>query len=99
MAAWSNTTTTSALALLKVDLGILNSTAYDTRLTALINASVSAVIREGVSTLSDSAEDMQMIVMYAGWLWRKRDTGEGIPRNLRWMLNNRIMSEKASEGS
>ena len=101
MAAWSSTTTASALALLKVDLGILNSTAYDTRLTALINASVSAVIREGVSTLSDSAEDMQMIVMYAGWLWRKRDTGEGIPRNLRWMLNNRIMSEKASasEGS
>ena len=101
MAAWSSTTTASALALLKVDLGILNSTAYDTRLTALINASVSAVIREGVSTLSDSAEDMQMIVMYAGWLWRKRDTGDGVPRNLRWMLNNRIMSEKASasEGS
>lgn len=97
MAAWSNTTTASALALLKVDLGIMNSASYDSRLTAIINASVSAVVREGVSTLSDSAEDIQMIVMYAEWLWRKRDTGEGIPRNLRWMLNNRIFSEKAGD--
>lgn len=97
MAAWSNTTTASALALLKVDLGIMNSTSYDNRLTAIINASVSAVVREGVSTLSDSAEDIQMIVMYSEWLWRKRDTGEGIPRNLRWMLNNRIFSEKAGD--
>lgn len=97
MAAWSNTTTASALALLKVDLGIMNSASYDSRLTAIINASVSAVVREGVSTLSDSAEDIQMIVMYSEWLWRKRDTGEGIPRNLRWMLNNRIFSEKAGD--
>ena len=99
MAAWTNETTTTALALLKVDLGILNSTAYDQRLTAIIDATVSAVIREGVSTLSDSAEDIQMVVMYAEWLWRKRDSGEGMPRNLRWLLNNRIMSEKMQEGS
>lgn len=99
MAAWTNETTATALALLKVDLGILNSTAYDQRLTAIIDATTSAVIREGVSTLSDSAEDIQMVVMYAEWLWRKRDSGEGMPRNLRWLLNNRIMSEKMQEGS
>ena len=99
MAAWTNETTATALALLKVDLGILNSTAYDQRLTAIIDATVSAVIREGVSTLSDSAEDIQLVVMYAEWLWRKRDSGEGMPRNLRWLLNNRIMSEKMQEGS
>lgn len=98
MAAWSNETTASALALLKVDLGILNSTAYDQRLTAIIDASVSTVTREG-ATLTDSVEDIQLIVMYAGWLWRKRDSGEGMPQNLRWMLNNRIFSEKMQEGS
>jgi hypothetical protein len=38
MAAWTNETTATALALLKVDLGILNSTAYDQRLTAIIDA-------------------------------------------------------------
>ena len=99
MAAWTNETTATALALLKVDLGILNSIAYDQRLTAIIDATVSAVVREGVSTLSDSTEDIQMVVMYAEWLWRKRDSGEGMPRNLRWLLNNRIMSEKMQEGS
>lgn len=98
MAAWSNETTASALALLKVDLGILNSTAYDQRLAAIIDASVLAVTREG-ATLTDSVEDIQLIVMYAGWLWGKRDSGEGMPQNLRWMLNNRIFSEKMQEGS
>lgn len=99
MAAWTNETTATALALLKVDLGILNSTAYDQRLTAIINATTLAIVREGVSTLSNSTEDIQMVVMYAEWLWRKRDSGEGMPRNLRWLLNNRIMSEKMQEGS
>lgn len=98
MAAWSSETTASALALLKVDLGILNSTAYDQRLTAIIDASVAAVTREG-ATLTDSVEDIQLIIMHAGWLWRKRDSGEGMPRNLRWMLNNRIFSGKMQEGS
>ena len=37
---------------------------------------------------------VQLVAMYAGWLWRKRDTGDGMPRNLRWMLNNRIFSSK-----
>lgn len=99
MAAWTNETTATALALLKVDLGILNSTAYDQRLTSIIDATTSAIVREGVSTLSDSTEDIQMVVIYAEWLWRKRDSGEGMPRNLRWLLNNRIMSEKMQEGS
>lgn len=97
MADWSDTTTTTALSLLKVDLGILNSTAYDTRLTAIINAVKAATVREGVTTLSDSAEDIQLIVMYAAYMWRKRDTDEAMPRMLRWALNNRIFAEKAAE--
>lgn len=94
MAAWTTETTQTALEMLKVDLGIMNATAYDVRLAQHIEAAKSAIIREGV-TLSDEVEDIQLVVMYAGWLWRKRDTGEGMPRNLRWMLNNRIFSEKA----
>ena len=94
MADWSNTTTATVLTMVKVDLGI-KATAYDDRLTQYVTAAQSAIVREGVSTLSDSVEDMQLVAMYAGWLWRKRDTGDGMPRNLRWMLNNRIFSEKA----
>lgn len=95
MAEWSNITTATCLTMVKTDLGIMTATAYDARLTQYIEAAKSAIVREGVATLSDEVEDVQLVAMYAGWLWRKRDTGEGMPRNLRWMLNNRIFSEKA----
>lgn len=96
MAEWTNETTQTALEMVKVDIGIINATAYDNRLRQYIETAKSAIIREG-ATLSDEVEDIQLVAMYAGWLWRKRDTGDGMPRNLRWMLNNRIFSEKMRE--
>lgn len=97
MAEWNDiTTTTTVRDMVKVDLGI-KATVYDERLTQYVEAAKKAIVREGVATLSDDIEDMQLVAMYAGWLWRKRDTGDGMPRNLRWMLNNRILSEKAGE--
>lgn len=96
MAEWTSETTQTALEMVKVDIGIMNATAYDTRLTQYIETAKSAIIREGAS-LSDEVEDIQLVAMYAGWLWRKRDTGDGMPRNLRWMLNNKIFSDKLKE--
>ena len=43
--------------------------------------------------------DSQLVVMYAAWLWRKRDTGEGMPRMLRYALNQRVFSQKMSSGA
>ncbi len=84
------------LTMLKTDLGIRTSTAYDARLTQLLTAAESAIRKEGASTLDASEPlDMQLIVMYAAWLWRRRDNMEGMPRMLRWTLNNRIFREKA----
>jgi hypothetical protein len=34
--------------------------------------------------------------MYAAYLWRQRVTGEGMPRMLRYALNNRLFSRKAA---
>lgn len=88
---------TSILKSLKVDIGILSTTAYDERLTEIIKSSYQMIVREGAATLNaDVLEDAQLIVMYSAWTWRKRDSGEGMPRMLRWALNNRIMSEKAN---
>lgn len=84
------------LTMLKVDLGIRNTTAYDARLTQYISAAKQAITREG-ATLQPVAEDMQLIVMYAAWLWRRRDSSEGMPRMLRYSLNNRIFSEKMGD--
>ena len=81
------------LAMLKVDLGI-RTTAYDTRLTQYINSAKEMIGTEGVTLNTTDMEDAQLVVMYAGWLWRKRDSGEGMPRMLRWTLNNRLFAEK-----
>ena len=93
----TNAQIASILKSLKIDIGILSTTAYDERLTEIIKSSYQMIIREGVSTLNaDSLEDAQLIVMYSAWTWRRRDSVEGMPRMLRWALNNRVLSEKAN---
>lgn len=82
------------LALLKADLDLLTVPAErEAYLTQQLEAAKSMIEREGV-TLTDSAEDMQLIVMYAAWLYRKRNSGEGMPRMIRYALNNRILHER-----
>ena len=85
------------LAMLKTDLGISAAqTAYNTRLEQLLTVAQSAIIEEGASTLDASDTlDMQLIVMYAAWLWRRRDEMTGMPRMLRLALNNRVFGEAA----
>lgn len=80
---------------LKVDLGITTAV-YDVRLAQFLESAMRAIEIEGIN-LTESISDANLIVMYAGWLWRKRDTGEGIPRSLRWMMNNRLFSQKLQE--
>lgn len=84
------------LTMLKTDLGI-SSTGYDDRLKQILKSSEKAIKKEGVSTLDNTdLDDCQLIVMYAAWIWRNRDSGAGMPRMLRWSLNNRIFAEKAA---
>lgn len=82
----------SKLQALKIDLGITTD-AYDERLAEYLEAAAAAITREGV-TLEDTGEDAMLVIIYAAWLWRKRDNGDGMPRMLRWQLNNRLFSEK-----
>lgn len=85
---------TNLLQMLKVDLGI-TTTAYDDRLTQYLNGAANEIQREGATLSADSIDDMNLQVMYAAWMWRRRDTGEGMPRMLRWQLNNRLFDMKA----
>jgi len=85
------------LTALKVDLGI-TTPAYNDRLTQYLAMAKASIEREGI-TLSGSIEDGNLQVMYAAWMWRKRDTGEGMPRMLRYQLNNRLFSEKLGHES
>lgn len=82
------------LTMLKVDLGISTTTSYDERLTQYLATAQVEIAREGASLEATSTDDMALVVMYAAWLWRKRDNMEGMPRMLRYALNNRIFQEK-----
>jgi hypothetical protein len=81
------------LGMLKIDLGIA-TTAYDSRLAQYLKNAEEQITREGVTLDYGVIGDQQITVMYAAWTWRRRDTGEGMPRMLRYTLNNRIFSGK-----
>lgn len=83
------------LEMLKVDLGI-STNAYDERLSVYIQYATEEIEREG-TVLSDTISDQNLVAMYAAWLWRKRETGEGMPRMLRYALNNKVFSQKLAE--
>ena len=86
---------TTMLEMLKIDLGI-STTAYDVRLEQYLESAKEYIIREGINLDSEIVSDMNLVVMYAAWLWRKRDTAESMPRMLRWNLNNRLFAEKVN---
>lgn len=89
---------TAILSRLKVDLSIKGTTAYDERLSQIIQSSYEFIVREGASTLDpDNEGDIQLIVMYSAWVWNGRRTGDKMYQMIRWNLNNRIFSEKARE--
>ena len=92
-------TTSDILVLLKINLQ-LSVTAYDALLRKYIDSAIEAIKREGI-TLSESqpgwysTEDAMLIESYAAYLFRSRDQDKGMPRSLRYLLNNRLFSEKA----
>lgn len=81
------------LDMLKIDLGI-RTDAYDVRLQQYLQSAQTRIQQEGATLLLDDVDDCQLVVMYAAWMWRKRDSMEGMPRMLRVALNNRVFSEK-----
>lgn len=78
---------------LKQDLQISTAT-IDGLLTHIIQQAKAAITTEGI-TLKNDVPDGQMVKMYAAFLYRRRRTGEAMPRHLRWLMNNRLFSEKA----
>lgn len=84
-------TTAELLSMLKVDLGI-TTTAYDDRLAKYLESAQAQIEEEGARNFAplSSISDAQLNVMYAAWMWRKRDTMEGMPRMVRYALNNRV---------
>ena len=86
---------TDKLRILKMDLQIATS-AYDELLLQMISSAEGMISREGIVLDDKKAEDTQLVVMYAAYLYRRRrDENPAMPRMLRWALNNRLLSQKA----
>ena len=78
---------------LKLDLGI-SSNVFDSRLKARIETAAQRIAEAGI-TLNGSAADMDLVLMYAAWLWSSRTTGAPMPRMLQYTLHSRLFGEKA----
>lgn len=99
------------LAMLKANLEIATTT-HDTYLGQLIEVGYKQITEEGISIEKVEAEegedysysianiqDVNLIVMYAAYLYRKRadEDAPQMPRMLRYALNNRLFSQKMAE--
>lgn len=92
-------TNSDILVLLEADLDLISPD--DNRLAQLnhlILVAEAEIAREGVTFSSPyTKEEGHLVVMYASYLYRKRRTDEGMPRMLRYALNNRLFAEKMQE--
>ena len=85
--------TTDKLVLLKGDLQ-MQTTANDDYLKQLIDAAADLIEREGI-VLEDTLECNMSQIHYAAYLFRKRSSADtGMPRFLRYELNNLLMHQK-----
>lgn len=81
------------LAMTKSNLQLMGTT-WDEYLTQLIEVSTREIEREGVVLDQTQIDDCNLIVMYASYLYRKRNTDGPMPRMLRYALNNRLFAGK-----
>lgn len=78
-----------ALVMLQVDLGYLNPPdQVKTFMNHCLSAATTELQRKGVMLDSSDPADTHLLVLYAAWLYRKRDTGAGMPRMLEYALRN-----------
>ena len=86
----------SRLALLKANIGAIESTLYDTLFLSLLTSAKSMIEREGIVLDLDTQEDNNLIVGYATWLFQQRENpAMPMPRWLRYNLNNKVLHQKA----
>ncbi|BDH62115.1 hypothetical protein MTP04_22450 [Lysinibacillus sp. PLM2] len=88
----SEETLATCLSLFKLDLGITHNL-RDTLFTNLIKASELELNKMGVNLSSSTVEDIQLVVDYSVWMYRKRQEDIGLPRNLQFKIHNRVIQK------
>lgn len=90
----SEETLATCLSLFKLDLGITHNL-RDTIFYNLIKNAETELSKMGVSfsSTAPTVEDMQLIVDYAAWNYRKRQEDVGLSRNLKFRIHNRVIQK------
>lgn len=89
--------TMTLLQRLKIDLGILNSSAYDSRLESLIDVAKKEIRNMGITLDTESVDDDELIIDYARDLWQNRrgqNPENDLSKTLRVRLNNRLFGRQ-----
>lgn len=90
----SNVNTATALSLLKTRLNRLpGDTTLDEMLTARINAAAAELEGIGI-TLTDSTDDLLLVVDSAAWAYANRDQAAGMPEWLRLRRRERWLRDR-----
>lgn len=84
---------------LKVDIGIINNTIYDERLTSLLNAALTTVNKfVGADVDINDDRDAELVIDYARYLWLTRSAPSDLPNNLKYRLNCRAFERNIPGG-
>lgn len=82
----------NCLLLLKLDLGITHNL-RDTYFSSILETAHTELSKMGVDLSASSVEDMQLIVDYAVWNYRKRQEDVGLSRSLKFRIHNRVIQK------
>jgi hypothetical protein len=88
-----STTLANLLTLVKIDLGITHNL-RDEYFVVIIQSAKTELERMGIvfdATLP--VDDMQLIVDYSVWSYRKRQEDVGLGRNIRFRIHNRLIGK------
>lgn len=94
--------TMTLLQRLKIDLGILNSSVYDSRLESLIDVAKKEISNMGITLDTESVDDDELIIDYARDLWQNRrgqNPENDLSKTLRARLNNRLFGRQRTSQS
>lgn len=84
------------LAALKIDLQISTDAADSGLLIPLIQTAKQYIETEGIVLDYTLEGDGMLVEMYAAYLYRSRTDEKGMPRMLRYALNNRLFQQKGT---
>jgi len=94
----SEETLAICLSLFKLDLGIT----HDLRDEIYINRIKTSELElkaKPIDLSKESSEDIQLIIDYALWQYRKRQDDVGLSRNLQFRINNRVIQKAGASNA